>query len=208
MLSLAELEVHLLKALNLSQEAIVTKENELCVATDVVNLRRHLTILRDDRHCQFKQLTDLFAIDYPERKYRFEVVYQILSLTFNKRIRLKIAVEDNEDVPSVVNIFSAANWYEREIWDMYGISFHDHPDLRRLLTDYGFYGHPLRKDFPLTGFVELRYDSERQRVGYEAVNLIQEYRSFDFTSPWEGASQILYDSNSTFSEKKLDDEEQ
>ena len=197
-----------MKALNLSPEAIVTVGSELCLSSDLASLRRHLTILRDDGNCQFKQLTDLFAIDYPERKYRFEVVYQILSLTFNKRIRLKIAVEDNEDVPSVVNIFSAANWYEREIWDMYGISFDDHPDLRRLLTDYGFYGHPLRKDFPLTGFVELRYDSERQRVGYEAVNLIQEYRSFDFTSPWEGASQILYDSNSTFSEKKLDDEEQ
>jgi len=150
----------------------------------------------------------LFAVDYPERKQRFEVVYQLLSLTFNRRIRLKILIEDNATVPSVISIFSAANWYEREVWDMYGISFDDHPDLRRLLTDYGFYGHPLRKDFPLTGFVELRYDPEEQRVGYGAVDLAQEYRSFDFTSPWEGASQILNDSRNIFDEPKINDEEE
>ena len=208
MLSLEQLETHLLKALKLSPESIITVGNELCRSSDLTSLRRHLTILRDDGNCQFKQLTDLFAVDYPERKQRFEVVYQLLSLTFNRRIRLKILIEDNATVPSVISIFSAANWYEREVWDMYGISFDDHPDLRRLLTDYGFYGHPLRKDFPLTGFVELRYDSEEQRVGYGAVDLAQEYRSFDFTSPWEGASQILNDSRTIFDDPKINDEEE
>ena len=208
MLSLEQLETHLLKALNLSPEAIVTVGNELCLSSDLASLRRHLTILRDDGNCQFKQLTDLFAVDYPQRKQRFEVSYQLLSLTFNRRIRLKVLIEDNSSVPSVISIYSAANWYEREIWDMYGISFDGHPDLRRLLTDYGFYGHPLRKDFPLTGFVELRYDPEQQRVGYETVNLAQEYRSFDFASPWEGASQILSDSNRAPNESEKHDEEE
>ena len=208
MLSLEQLEAHLLKALNLSPDAAIVVKNELCLSSDLANLRRHLTVLRDDGNCRFKQLTDLFAVDYPERKQRFEVVYQLLSLTFNRRIRLKILIEDNATVPSVISIFSAANWYEREVWDMYGISFDDHPDLRRLLTDYGFYGHPLRKDFPLTGFVELRYDSEEQRVGYGAVDLAQEYRSFDFTSPWDGASQILNDSRDISDEPKINDEEE
>ncbi len=197
-----------MNALNLSPESIVGKGNELCLSGDVADLRKHLTILRDDGNCQFKQLTDLFAVDYPQRKQRFEVSYQLLSLTFNRRIRLKILIEDNSSVPSVISIYSAANWYEREIWDMYGISFDGHPDLRRLLTDYGFYGHPLRKDFPLTGFVELRYDPEQQRVGYETVNLAQEYRSFDFASPWEGASQILSDSNRAPNESEKHDEEE
>tara|TARA_Y100000588_G_scaffold15108_1_gene16186 strand:- start:3024 stop:3650 length:627 start_codon:yes stop_codon:yes gene_type:complete len=208
MLSLEQLETHLLKVLNLSPEAIVIVGNELCLSSDVANLRRHLTVLRDEGNCQFKQLTDLFAVDYPERQERFEVIYQLLSLTFNRRIRLKILIEDNASVPSVISIFSAANWYEREVWDMYGISFDDHPDLRRLLTDYGFYGHPLRKDFPLTGFVELRYDIEEQRVGYGAVDLAQEYRSFDFTSPWEGASQMLNDPRGACDEPKVNDEEE
>tara|TARA_Y100000588_G_C14082726_1_gene850915 strand:+ start:128 stop:754 length:627 start_codon:yes stop_codon:yes gene_type:complete len=208
MLSLEELKLHLMNALNLSPESIVGKGNELCLSGDVADLRKHLTILRDDGNCQFKQLTDLFAVDYPQRKQRFEVSYQLLSLTFNRRIRLKILIEDNSSVPSVISIYSAANWYEREIWDMYGISFDGHPDLRRLLTDYGFYGHPLRKDFPLTGFVELRYDPEQQRVGYETVNLAQEYRSFDFASPWEGASQILSDSNRAPNESEKHDEEE
>ena len=196
-----------MKALNLSPGAVAVSGNEICLSSDLINLRRHLTILRDDGNCKFEQLTDLFAVDYPERKHRFEVIYQLLSLTFNRRIRLKIRVDDNSDVPSVVSIFNAANWYEREVWDMYGISFDDHPDLRRLLTDYGFYGHPLRKDFPLTGFVELRYDSEQQRVGYENVNLAQEYRTFDFASPWEGVSQILNDPNLSPSDFEMDDEE-
>ena len=208
MLSLEELKLHLMNALNLSPESIVGKGNELCLSGDVADLRKHLTILRDDGNCQFKQLTDLFAVDYPQRKQRFEVSYQLLSLTFNRRIRLKVLIEDNSSVPSVISIYSAANWYEREIWDMYGISFDGHPDLRRLLTDYGFYGHPLRKDFPLTGFVELRYDPEQQRVGYETVNLAQEYRSFDFASPWEGASQILSDSNRAPNESEKHDEEE
>tara|TARA_B100000029_G_scaffold511197_1_gene604558 strand:- start:2181 stop:2807 length:627 start_codon:yes stop_codon:yes gene_type:complete len=207
MSSLEKLKTHLLKALNLSSVSVDIVGNELCLHSDAANLRKHLTVLRDEGNFQFKQLTDLFAVDYPERTQRFEVIYQLLSLTFNRRIRLKIRIEENASVPSVINIFSAANWYEREVWDMYGISFDDHPDLRRLLTDYGFYGHPLRKDFPLTGFVELRYDGEAQRVAYGAVDLAQEYRSFDFTSPWEGASQILNDPRNTFGGPKIDDEE-
>ena len=132
-------------------------------------------------------LVDLCGVDYPEREQRFEVVYHLLSLKHNQRIRVKVATDEATPVPSVIEVFGAADWYERETWDMYGIFFADHPDLRRLLTDYGFEGHPLRKDFPQTGYVELRYDDEQKRVVYEPVSLRQDWRSFDFLSPWEGA---------------------
>ena len=138
----------------------------------------------------FKQLIDLTAVDYPDEEKRFEIVYQLLSLKFNVRATVKLCVE-NSAVPSVVKIFGDANWLEREVFDMYGVKFKKHPDLRRILTDYGFEGHPQRKDFPLTGYVELRYDEEQQRVVYEPVKLHQEYRNFDYVSPWEGTEYIL-----------------
>jgi NADH-quinone oxidoreductase subunit C len=152
---------------------------------------RVLAFLRDDPRMLFKQLVDLCGVDYPERAERFEVVYNLLSLRHNRRIRVKLATDENEPVPSVTGVFSSANWYERETWDLFGVYFSDHPDLRRLLTDYGFEGHPLRKDFPLTGYVEVRYDEDQKRVVYEPVKLKQEFRSFDFLSPWEGMTHVL-----------------
>lgn len=160
--------------------------DELRMKCDVSDLVYVLKTLRDDPILQFKQLTDLTAVDYPERAQRFEVVYQMLSLALNARIRVLTSVEDGDIVPSVIDLFASANWAEREVWDMFGIFFSGHPDLRRLLTDYGFEGHPLRKDFPLTGYVEVRYNDTERRVVYEPVHLTQEYRDFDFLSPWEG----------------------
>jgi NADH-quinone oxidoreductase subunit C len=145
-----------------------------------------LTWLRDDSNCLFKQLMDVCGVDYPERDERFDVVYNLLSLKHNQRVRVKVTTNETEPVPSVTGVFSAANWYEREVWDLYGVYFTDHPDLRRILTDYGFEGHPQRKDFPLTGYVEMRYDEEQKRVVYRPVELVQEFRRFDFLSPWEG----------------------
>ena len=145
-----------------------------------------LTYLRDNVNCQFKQLMDVCAVDYPERPERFEVVYNLLSLSHNRRVRVKVTTDEDHPVPSVTAVFSAANWWEREAWDLMGVFFSDHPDLRRILTDYGFEGHPLRKEFPLTGYVEVRYDDEQKRVVYEPVKLQQEFRTFDFLSPWEG----------------------
>ena len=150
-----------------------------------------LTFLRDDVNCQFKMLMELCGVDYPEREDRFDIVYCFLSLTLNQRVKVKIQTNTSSSVPSVANVYSAANWWEREAWDLFGIYFSDHPDLRRILSDYGFEGHPLRKDFPLTGYVELRYDDEQKRVVYEPVKLNQEFRNFDFLSPWEGVQQIL-----------------
>ena len=159
---------------------------ELRLRCDVSDLLYVLKTLRDDPVLQFKQLSDLTAVDYPERAQRFEVVYQMLSLALNARIRVLTSVEDGDIVPSAIDLFASANWAEREVWDMFGIFFSGHPDLRRLLTDYGFEGHPLRKDFPLTGYVEVRYNDTERRVVYEPVHLTQEYRDFDFLSPWEG----------------------
>ncbi len=150
-----------------------------------------LTVLRDDPKCLFKMLVDVCGVDYPERPERFEVVYNLLSLKHNRRIRVKLKADEETPVPSVTSVFRAAGWYERETWDLYGVFFSDHPDLRRLLTDYGFDGHPLRKDFPLTGLVELRYDAQQKRVVYDKVKLTQEFRSFDFLSPWEGMQRQL-----------------
>ncbi|WP_181040062.1 NADH-quinone oxidoreductase subunit C [Paremcibacter congregatus] len=150
-----------------------------------------LTHLRDESSCKFVQLVDVCGVDYPERPKRFDVVYHLLSLKHNIRLRIKVEADDETPVPSVVEVFPSASWYEREVWDMYGVMFDNHPDLRRILTDYGFQGHPQRKDFPLTGYVELRYSEEEKRVVYEPVSLPQEFRDFDFMSPWEGAKYIL-----------------
>lgn len=159
---------------------------ELVVATDPSHVVELLTFLRDDEQCRFSQLMDITAVDYPSQLQRFEVVYGLLSLTKNRRVRVTLAVDENTPVPSVTGVYPSAGWFEREVWDMYGVIFDGHPDLRRILTDYGFDGHPQRKDFPLTGYVELRYDEDEKRVVYEPVKLNQAYRSFDFLSPWEG----------------------
>ncbi|MES2983690.1 MAG: NADH-quinone oxidoreductase subunit C [Pseudomonadota bacterium] len=163
---------------------------ELALVAQPADIVPLLTFLRDDENCQFSQLMDVTAVDYPNRVARFEVVYNLLSLTKNCRIRVKVPVEELAPVPSVCEVFLAANWFEREVWDMYGIFFLYHPDLRRILTDYGFEGHPQRKDFPLTGYVELRYDEDSKRVVYEKVKLNQAYRNFDFLSPWEGTDYV------------------
>jgi NADH-quinone oxidoreductase subunit C len=155
------------------------------------DLHKVIRFLRDDQACRFIQLIDLAGADYPDRSERFEVVYHLLSYEHNLRVRVKVSTDSANPVPSLVGLFPAANWYEREAYDLYGILFEGHPDLRRILTDYGFRGHPLRKDFPLTGFVELRYNEEQKRVVYEPVKLPQEFRTFDFLSPWEGADYAL-----------------
>lgn len=165
--------------------------NELTVNARRDNIVKLMTFLRDDPTCKFVQLSTVCGVDYPAREERFEVVYHLLSLHNNQRMRVKITTDEETTVPSVTAVYPSANWYERETWDMYGIMFDGHPDLRRLLSDYGFQGHPLRKDFPLTGYVEVRYSEEEKRVVYEPVKLAQEFRTFDFMSPWEGAKYIL-----------------
>lgn len=163
---------------------------EVCLSMPANLLPKVCLRLRDDATCLFRQCTDICGVDYPGRPRRFDVVYHLLSFKHNLRLRLKIETDEETPVPSVGDIWPSALWYERECWDLYGVFFSGHPDLRRLLTDYGFEGHPLRKDFPLSGFVEPRYDSEQRRVVYEPVKLVQEYRSFDFTSPWEGIGMV------------------
>jgi NADH-quinone oxidoreductase subunit C len=169
--------------------AIAVGELTMTVAPNTI--ASFLGYLRTDPSCRFTTLIDITAVDWPERERRFDVVYHLLSMHLNQRIRVKAEVREDELVPSIVAEFPAADWYEREVFDMYGILFAGHPDLRRILTDYGFSGHPLRKDFPTTGYVELRYSEEAKRVVYEPVKLSQEYRLFDFMSPWEGAEYIL-----------------
>jgi NADH-quinone oxidoreductase subunit C len=164
---------------------------ELTLTADAKDIVRVLAYLRDDPECEFTILIDICGVDYPSRPRRFDVVYHLLSIAKNRRIRIKIETEETAPVPSVVSVHPAANWFEREAFDMYGILFADHPDLRRILTDYGFTGYPLRKDFPLTGYIEVRWDDEQKRVVYEPVRLVQEFRDFDFLSPWEGAPFIL-----------------
>ena len=161
-------------------------KDQLVAIVEKEDITKLLIFLRDDVNCQFKQLMDICGVDYPERPQRFEVVYNLLSLVHNNRVTVKVMLDDNSSIPSVSKVFSSADWWEREIWDLFGIFFSGHPDLRRILTDYGFDGHPLRKDFPLTGYVEVRYDDAQKRVVYEPVKLTQEYRDFDFLSPWEG----------------------
>ena len=164
---------------------------ELTVNVERDKIVQVLKFLRDDARCRFEVLIDLCGVDWPGRKSRFDVVYHLLSPRNNQRVRVKLVTDEQRQVPSVIEVFSAADWYEREAYDMYGILFSGHPDLRRLLTDYGFQGYPLRKDFPLTGFVEVRYDDKEKRVVYEPVKLTQEFRSFDFESPWEGVEYVL-----------------
>ena len=172
-------------------ETVIATNDEVLVRISSNDIVAVLTKLRDDNHAAFNQLSDLTAVDYPERPARFEMVYQLLSITNNMRLRILAEVAEGQSVPSVTGIFSAANWAEREVWDRFGIFFAGHPDLRRLLTDYGFEGHPLRKDFPLTGHVEVRYDDSQRRVVNEPVHLVQEFRDFDFLSPWEGMQHAI-----------------
>jgi NADH-quinone oxidoreductase subunit C len=164
---------------------------ELTILVPAEAIVRVLAFLRDDPQCLFVSFIDLCGVDYPGREKRFDVVYHFLSPRHNTRIRVKVETDEVTPVPSVIGVFPAANWFEREAYDLYGILFSGHPDLRRILTDYGFEGHPLRKDFPLTGFVEVRYDQEQKRVVYEPVKLQQEFRTFDFLSPWEGTDYVL-----------------
>jgi len=171
--------------------SVSSGRGELVVETAPDNVAVLLHKLHDDEECQFSQLVDIVGLDWPDQAERFEVVYLLLSLRLNQRLRVKLRVAENMPVPTVTGVYPAANWFEREAWDLFGIWFADHPDLRRILTDYGFEGHPLRKDFPLTGFVELRYDEEQKRVMYEPVKLTQEFRRFDFLSPWEGTQYVL-----------------
>jgi NADH-quinone oxidoreductase subunit C len=165
--------------------------DELSVDVQAAAIRRILSWLRDEPSALFQELVDLCGVDYPDRPQRFDVVYHLLSIKHNQRLRVRLATDEDTPVPSVTGVFPAAGWFERETWDMYGVLFADHDDLRRLLTDYGFEGHPLRKDFPLTGYVEVRYDEEQKRVVYEPVELKQDWRTFDFLSPWEGAQGVL-----------------
>ena len=165
--------------------------NELTLHVKREEIVAVMKFLRDDPRCLFEILIDICGVDWPARTNRFDVVYHLLSPRLNQRIRVKLETDETTPIASVVDIFSAANWFEREAYDMFGILFSGHPDLRRLLTDYGFQGFPMRKDFPLTGYVEVRYDDERKRVVYEPVELTQEFRSFDFESPWEGPDYVL-----------------
>jgi NADH-quinone oxidoreductase subunit C len=164
---------------------------ELTIHAETASIIEVLTYLRDDPECRFVCFIDICGVDYPDRENRFDVVYHLLSPYKNQRVRVKVETGESTLVPSAVSVFPAADWYERETYDLYGVLFSNHPDLRRILTDYGFTGHPLRKDFPLTGHVEVRYDDEQKRVVYEKVRLTQEFRPFDYVSPWEGTEYLL-----------------
>ena len=164
---------------------------ELTVAANAADIIKVITFLRDDERCQFYSFIDITAVDWPAREKRFDVVYHLLSPKLNARVRVKIEVSEDTSISSMIGVFPGADWFERETYDLYGVVFTGHPDMRRLLTDYGFDGHPLRKDFPMTGFVEVRWDDQEKRVKYEPVRLNQEFRKFDFLSPWEGADYVL-----------------
>jgi len=189
--TLADLAEQISAGLDTAVERHEIALGELTIWVPAGEIVRVLRFLRDDTGCEFSTLIDITAADYPARARRFDVVYHLLSMTMNHRIRVKIEADEETLVPSVMPVYPVANWQEREIWDMYGVQFSGHPDLRRLLTDYGFEGHPLRKDFPLTGYYEVRYDDEQRKVVYEPVKLMQEFRSFDYMSPWEGAAHVL-----------------
>ncbi len=180
-------------AQSLSQEVTSTEValGELIVMARAASIQKVLTFLRDDSNCQFKVLCDVTAVDWPQRDPRFDVVYNLLSLKQNLRVRVRVATDEDTPVPTATTVYSGATWFEREVWDLFGIFFSGHPDLRRILTDYGFEGHPLRKDFPLTGYVEVRYSEEQKRVVYEPVSLVQDFRNFDFLSPWEGMTDVM-----------------
>jgi NADH-quinone oxidoreductase subunit C len=188
---MAALDQHITSALGAVVTASEIAFGELTITVDRDAIVSVVTFLRDDPRCRFISLIDICGVDYPERDERFEVVYHFMSPYLNHRVRVKLSVDDETPVPSITEVFVGANWFEREAYDLFGILFSGHPDLRRILTDYGFDGHPLRKDFPLTGFVEVRYDEERKRVVYEPVKLAQEFRSFDYLSPWEGTDYVL-----------------
>ena len=166
-------------------------DDEIVISSATTSLLRLIQFLKEDQNCKFNILIDICGVDYPEKDKRFEIVYHFLSLSVNRRIRIKLMTDEGTKVPSIVDLFPSAGWYEREVYDLFGVIFSGNTDLRRLLTDYGFKGHPLRKDFPLTGYVEVRYDEEQKRVIYEPVKLTQEFRNFDFVSPWEGMNRIL-----------------
>ena len=186
-----DLKAHIEAQLTDAVNAASIENGELTIDARRAEIMTVISFLRDDPICKFSSLIDICGVDYPSRERRFDVVYHMLSMAHNTRIRIKVKTDETVPVQSITSLFPNANWYEREAFDMYGILFDEHPDLRRILTDYGFEGYPLRKDFPLSGFVEVRYDEERKSVVYEPVNLPQEYRSFDFMSPWEGAKYIL-----------------
>lgn len=189
--ALAALGEHIRSALPGKVSAAAVAFGELTIEAEASAIVEVITFLRDDSKCQFINFVDICGADYPAREKRFDVVYHLLSPRLNQRIRIKAQTDEMTPVPSLVDVFPAANWFEREAYDFYGILFTGHPDLRRILTDYGFEGHPLRKDFPLTGFVEVRYDDEQKRVVYDKVKLVQEFRNFDFLSPWEGTDYVL-----------------
>ncbi len=170
---------------------------ELSIRIKRSSVVKAMIFLRDDQNTLFKQLIDITAVDHPAQEERFDVVYHLLSLKHNQRLRVRLSTDEASPVPSISGVFSAAIWFERETWDMYGVMFADHPDLRRILTDYGFEGHPLRKDFPLTGYVELRYDEDQKRVVYEPVKLVQDFRTFEYMSPWEGMLHLPGDEKAT-----------
>ncbi len=189
--ALEELGAHIAAQLGLALLRRGLAKDELFIETQGEHLLRVMKFLRDDANCLFKGLMDVCGVDFPEQEKRFEVNYNLLSHKHNQRIRVKVCTDEDTPVPSVAGLFPSAGWFERECWDMYGVFFSDHIDLRRMLTDYGFEGHPLRKDFPLTGYVEVRYDDEQRRVVYEPVKLTQSFRSFDFHSPGEGMTRQM-----------------
>jgi NADH-quinone oxidoreductase subunit C len=189
--TLEQLGQTIASALAPSVTAHTVVRGELTIHVVPADIVKVTTFLRDDPRMKFVFFSDVTAVDWPQREKRFDVVYHLLSPTKNVRIRIKAAIAENEPIPSVVGVYPGANWFEREAYDLYGVVFSGHPDLRRILTDYGFEGHPLRKDFPLTGYVEVRYDDELKRVVYEPVRLAQEFRNFDFLSPWEGPGYPL-----------------
>ncbi|AXE66323.1 NADH-quinone oxidoreductase subunit C [Hyphomonas sp. CACIAM 19H1] len=189
--ALSELAAHIESRMPDAVRSWQIRVGELTLLAERDHIVPLLRFLRDDQQCNFETLIDVCGVDYPERSERFEVVYHLLSMRMNHRIRVRIRTDEETAVPSVVSLWPVANWFEREAFDMYGIQFADHPDLRRILTDYGFEGWPLRKDFPLTGHYEVRYDDLEKRVIYEPVKLAQEYRNFDFLSPWEGMTSVI-----------------
>jgi NADH-quinone oxidoreductase subunit C len=188
---LRELGEHIARALPGAVASFRVEHGELTLHAKGGEIVTVVQFLRDDPQCQFWNFTDVCGVDWPGREKRFDVVYHLLSPKRNLRVRIKIETDEDTPVPSITDVFPGANWFEREAYDLYGILFAGHPELRRILTDYGFEGHPLRKDFPLTGFVEVRWDDEQKRVVYEPVRLAQEFRNFDFLSPWEGTDYVL-----------------
>ena len=174
-----------------SKEEVLDRKNYFEISINKKNILNTVHILKDNKDLLFNQLIDITAVDYPSKDYRFELIYIFLSMTYNKRILIKIYLKENENIESITSLHKSSNWFERECYDLFGIEFTNHPDLRRIMTDYNFEGHPLRKDFPLTGNVEVRYDDLEKKIVYEPVKLTQEYRNFDYMSPWEGINNNL-----------------